>query len=443
MNIGDINYVRSGDGEIAYQVMGEGPIDLLIIGYTFAMESHLDEPRLARFINGLASFSRLIRFDRRGVGLSDPFSLDAPPTLEQCAQDALIVLDAVDSEKTAVFTDAGASHAAVFLAASHPSRVSDLVLVHPYARGRRDDDYRFGFDEVRTEQAIENAAKNIRDPTFNTGWGFAARDDQALIEWGARWSRRSNSPSTARALMQVTLDSDVRPLLSTLRARTLVITRQGARTGMRAMSQDFAERIPGAKLIDVPGDSPIPWPPPHGEMLEAIQEFLTGTKPAVTDDRVFATVLFTDIVSSTPQTAARGDARWREVLDRHDNAVRLEVDRFRGRLVKSTGDGVLVTFDGPARAVRCAQAIAEAVRPMGIDVRAGLHAGEVELRGEDITGMAVNIARRVCDVASAGEVVVSRTVSDLVVGSGLEFADRSEHELKGVPGRWQLYAVKS
>lgn len=442
MNVGDITYVRSGDGEVAYQVMGDGPIDLLIIGYIFAMESHLDEPRLARFLEGLASFSRVIRFDRRGVGLSDPFSLDAPPTLEQGAQDALVVLDAVGSEKAAVMTDAGASHVAVLLAASHPSRVSDLVLVHPYARGRRDDDYRWGYDDAQAAQAIEAAAESIRRAE-RTSWGPGALADAAFMEWSAKWARRATSPSTASALMEVTLDSDVRPLLSTLRTRTLVITRREARTGQRGMSEDFAERLPDSTLVDVEGDSPLPWTPPFGEMLDAIQEFLTGTKPIVTDDRVFATVLFTDIVSSTPKTAALGDAKWREVLDAHDNAVRVEVERFRGRLVKSTGDGVLVTFDGPARAVRCAQAIGDAVRAIGIEVRAGLHAGEVELRGEDLTGMAVNIARRVCDIASAGEVAVSRTIADLVVGSGLEFEDRGEHELKGVPGRWQLYAVKS
>lgn len=255
----DITYIRSGDGEIAYQVMGDGPIDLLIIGYVYTMESHLDEPRLARFVHGLASFSRVIRFDRRGVGLSDPFSLDAPPTLEQGAQDALMVLDAVGSEKAALMTDAGTSHVAVLLAASHPSRVSDLVLVHPYARGRRDHDYRWGYDDEQAERAIEDAARNIREPTFDTGWGPSTSDDAAMMEWRARWGRRATSPSTARALMRVTLDSDVRPLLSALRARTLVITRRDARAALRGMSEEFAQRIQGARVVEVPGDSPIPW----------------------------------------------------------------------------------------------------------------------------------------------------------------------------------------
>lgn len=441
MNI-DVNYARSGDLRIAYAVFGEGPVDFVFVpGFVSHLEAWWEAGPAARFFGRIASFSRLIMFDKRGTGLSDPFV--GVPTLEERIDDVRAVMEAVDSESAFVCGLSEGGPMSVLFSATYPDRTRGLVLIGATARVVEAPDYPIGHPPDLLEGILEE---------IDDSWGQGALmdifipslvdNDYARSLW-ARFQRMGGSPGTARAMMQALGEIDVRHILPNIQVPTLVIHRTDERVIPASHAHYLVEHIPDARLLEVPGVDHFPWLGDADPILEAIEEFTTGSRHHVDEDRVLATVLFTDIVDSTRQAAATGDRRWREVLDAHDAIGAREVERFRGRRVKTTGDGMLATFDGPARGVRCAQAVRDRVAEVGVQIRAGLHVGEVELRGEDVGGLAVHIGARVAALAGPGEIVVSRTVRDLVAGSGLRFAERGEHELKGVPDRWPLYAVAS
>jgi len=434
-------YARNGDIHLAYQVLGDAAEDLLLLEADFIpTDAWEEEGHLAHAIRRLASFSRLIRCDRRGIGCSDPITPSDPPTLEQWIDDTLAVLDAADADRPTVMAANDAGVLAVLLAASHPERVRSLILVNCYARGLRAPDYPWGWPE---ELAMRMADDTV-EPSAEVGWGLdfvapSMAGDEAFRRWCDRSGNRGASPATARALLEVYLRSDVRNVLGVIGVPTLVIHRMDNRANVVENGRYLADHIPGARLVEVPGVDDFFWVGDVDSVIDEVAEFITGSRPPPAFERVLSTVMFTDIVRSTDHAAALGDRRWRELLDRYDELVEHQLTRFRGKLIKGTGDGSLATFDGPARAIDCARAITQA--DLGVEIRAGLHTGEVQLRGDDVAGIAVDIAARVSDLADGREVLVSRTVVDLVAGSGLEFVDRGEHELKGVPGEWRLFAV--
>jgi class 3 adenylate cyclase len=443
MKAPETRYAKSGDENIAYQVVGKGPPDLVLVDQWFSnMEAQWEFPPLARLLTRLASFSRLILLDKRGTGLSDPVPLGALPTLEEWMDDVRAVIEAAGSERAAIVGGIGASYLAILFAATHPDRTSALVLVDGYARASQAPDYPWGIPaEVLPAQLDQ----------VRYGWGKGilldfvaptAGTDPDVRNAYARYERQSASPGSARAMVQMLHESDVRHVLPTIRVPTLVIQHtEGARIGA-PHGRYLAEHIDGARYVELPGRDNLIWAGDQERLIEEIQEFLTGTRPVVEPDRVLATVMFTDIVDSTVRASDIGDVRWRDLLARHDDLIRRELERHRGREVKTTGDGFLATFDGPARGVRCAQAIGSALSPLGIQIRAGLHTGEVELTGDDVRGIAVHIGARVAALAGGGEVFVSGTVKDLVAGSEIQFEDRGVHSLKGLPGEWRLFAVK-
>jgi class 3 adenylate cyclase len=441
----DISYADSDGVFIAYQTVGTSGLglDLLVIMEGFIpIDTMDDEPRLARAMRRLGSFARVIRFDRRGIGLSDPMSPSAPPTLEQWVDDAIAVLDAADAKSVVVLASAEASPVGLLCAATHPDRVKALVTVNGFARVLVDDDYPIGFPREVIEEILDGTNPAVSDSeTYDVSrWAPSAANDPHFREWWQETGRRGASPTTARALMRVALECDVRPVLPALRVPVLVACLQGCPEA--GGSAYLAEHVPGATLVEIAGDDDYWWAADAAPaVLDEIEEFATGARSGQATDRHLATLLFTDIVASTEHTSAMGDERWRELLDRHDVATRRQLARYRGTEVNTTGDGFLSTFDGPARAVECAHAIREAARQLGLEVRSGVHTGEVERRGRDVAGIAVHIAARVAALAEPGTVWVSRTVVDLVVGSQLDFSDRGAHQLKGVPGTWQLYSA--
>jgi class 3 adenylate cyclase len=436
-----VRYAEVDGVYIAYEVRGDGPVDLVRVPGTMTslVASFLD-PVVGEHYDHLARFSRLIRLDKRGTGLSDPVVEGGAPLLEQQVEDVLAVMNKVGSQRAALYAGADGVPVAIFFAAMHPDRVSALVLNSGWAR-------RFG-TPGHPEQSPTAEERDALARALRAGWGDL--DEPIFLKNLA--PSRLDQPGFAQLLARVqqvsaskamiakawVVDVDVSALLPLVQAETLVLcAAENAIEGI-ARSRLLAERMPNARLVTIPGaDTYFGVHTP--EMGAIIEEFLTGTRPRPHVDRALATVLFTDIVSSTQTAASVGDQRWRQILDQHDIVVAEEVLRHNGRVVKRTGDGVLATFDGPARAVRCACAIRDGVRPLGIQVRAGIHTGEVELRDDDIGGIAVHIGARVAALASANLVLVSRTVVDLVVGSGISFEDFGEHELKGVPGSWQLY----
>lgn len=443
METAETKYVAVGDADVAYKVIGDGPIDLL---YFYGIGNHVeflwDLPRWHAEIPRFASFSRLIVFDRRGAGASDRVPHDAIPTWEQWTEDIEAVLDAVGSRQTAIFAVLDAGPIALLFAAMHPERVSSLVLLNTAARYLVADDYPIGV----TPEALDFLVQMV-----GSMWGTrdltalsvpSAINDQEMLESLSRQFRCGATPRSAAAQFDYMLRNiDVRQALPLIQTPTLVLHSRDQAFVPVEIGRDLASRIAEARFIEVPGgDGGIT--PANFSLVDDVEEFLTGERPPVEIERILATILFTDIVGSTERAASLGDQRWRSLLDAHDRTVREQLRRFRGREVKTTGDGFLASFDGPARAVRCAKAIVGAVGPLGIDLRAGLHTGECEVRGDDLGGLAVHTAARVGGLAQRGEVLVSRTVVDLVAGSGIEFADRGEHELKGVPGRWKLFAVR-
>lgn len=440
----ETRYAKSGDAYIAYQVLGEDGPDLLYLSSgTISIDSVDEEPGFARFHRDLASFSRLIRMDLRGVGLSDPIDPSVPPSLEQWVGDALAVLDAAGSERAALCGADEGALVAMLTAATHPTRTAALVLLNAYPRLLRDVDYPQGVPDqflarfAQTVLADEGSEYSFADLEIFVP---AVADDPRFRHWWQRAGNRGASPATARALAQTRFQSDLRPVLPAIQAPTLVVHRKGNRAALVGHGRYLAEHISGARYAELSGDEHLPYVGDVDAIVAEIEEFLTGMR-RVEPDRVLATILFCDIVHSTDLVSELGDRRWRDLLDAYYAMIRRQLDRFAGREVNTTGDGLLATFDGPARAIRCAHAIRDGSRQLGIDARVGLHTGEVETMGDDIGGLAVHIGERVCASAGPGEVLASRTVVDLVAGSGITFSDRGEHELKGVPDRWQLYAV--
>jgi class 3 adenylate cyclase len=438
----ETQYARHDGLHVAYQVLGTGPPDILLLDQWFShMEAQWDVPPLAEFRERLASFGRLIMFDKRGSGLSDPIATSALPTVEQWMDDVPTVLDAVGSEQAAVITNLGGGIMAMTYAAAHPERVSSLVLVDCFARFLVAPDYPIGAPQEEIDRTLAEADADMgRGLMINLFAPSVAKDDRLRRAW-ARYERQASSPGATIATVRLIYNSDVRGLLSSIRVPTLIIHRAGARTFGVEHGRYLAEHIPGAKYVELPGIDNLIWAGDQDAILAEIQDFVTGVRPAPEPRRVLATVLFTDIVGSTQLAAEMGDERWRALLGDHNRVVRRQLDRFGGHEVKTVGDGVLATFDGPARAIRCAAAIRGGVHELGLEVRAGLHSGEIEIQPDDIAGLAVHIAARIAALAEAGELLVSGTVKDLVIGSGLVFEERGSHVLKGVPGEWLVFAV--
>jgi DNA-binding SARP family transcriptional activator/class 3 adenylate cyclase len=444
--IPDTRYAKSGDVDIAFHESGADSPDILMFSTAvLPIDSMDEEPSLARFNDRLASFSRLIRFDVRGVGMSDAFAPSSPPTLEQWIQDAVAVMDAAGSERAAVFGPRDASLQAILLATTYPDRVSSLIIVNGTARLARADDYPIGVPQRVLDRFLE---LNMETDAVERGFDLLAvaapsvADDDAFRAWWNRAGNRGASPARARAMQAVYQQADLRPVLPLVRVPTLILHRRDNAMFRADHGRYLAAHIPEAKYVELPGADDLYWVGDADGMLDEIEEFLTGVRPGPRPDRILATVLFTDIVGSTRRVAEMGERRWRDLLDRHDLAVRRQLERFRGQEIKMTGDGVLATFDGPARAVRCGCAIRDAAAQLGLEIRAGVHTGEVEVRGDDIGGMAVHIAARVESLAEPREVLVSRTVVDLIVGSGIETIDRGEQVLDSVPGTWRLFTAK-
>jgi class 3 adenylate cyclase len=432
-------YAKSGGGRIGYQVVGTGPPDVLAVKPPFIpVDLMWDEPRLVRFLNGLSSFSRHIWFDPRGMGSSDPIAPVEGRLNESVVDDMVAVLDELGCERVIVLAAIGP--AALQFAATHPERTSALVLINPTARFRRADDYPEGLADDDVENFLAAVGDRYGTGVMLRGWAPSMAGDVRFARWLARCERLSASPQDAEWRSRAGFEVDVRHLLGAIRVPTLVVVRAGWQRLEQA--QNVAEHIDDARYVALAGEDNLFFVSDTGPLLDAIEEFVTGRLPAHEIDRVLATVVFTDVVSSTDQVAGMGDRRWSELLATHDGLTRAELERFRGREIRTTGDGFLATFDGPGRAVRCACAIRDAVRAIGIKVRVGLHTGEIELRGDHIGGIAVHIAQRVQARAEPDEVLVSRTVTDLVGGSGIEFQDRGDHELKGVPGSWRLFGVR-
>jgi pimeloyl-ACP methyl ester carboxylesterase len=436
-------YARSGDVHIAYQGTGEGPLDLLLVpDGVIPIEAMSEEPSFDRFIRRLGRFCRVIRFDRRGMGLSDPVTPSNPATLEQWMGDAEAVLDAVGSKRTALLGMAEGGFVASLLAATRPQRVAALVLVNATPGFTAEPFRQWGL----AAEAIERLSGTVETEWGEVEFGIpmfapSALNDARYRDWLKRAVRRSLSPAMARALFDVLFYSDIRDVLPAIRLPTLVIHRRGNRYLEPAHGRYLAEHIPGARYVEVEGDDHVPYLGDPGPILQEIEEFLTGTRRRPESERVLATVLFTDIVGSTEKAAQLGDERWGELLLTHHDLGRRELEAFGGRLVDTAGDGIFAAFDGPARAVRCACAMVGAVRRLGIEIRAGLHTGECELLGVRLGGIAVHIGARITALSRPGEVLTSSTVKDLVAGSGIRFVDRGTHRLKGISDEWRLFAV--
>jgi class 3 adenylate cyclase len=440
----ETRYARSGDVSIAYQVVGDGPFDLVYVpGWVSNVELMWDEPDYAAFLERIASFSRLIIFDKRGTGLSDPVPLDELPTLEQRMDDVRAVMDAVGSDRAALLGHSEGGNMCVLFSATYPDRTTALVLVGCYAKRIRSDDYPWAPAPEDREREIEETETRWGSPDMFRELVPSKANDEAFERWVGRYLRQSASPKAAAALLRMNTQIDVREVLPAIRVPTILIYRTDDADVQVDEGRYIAERISGARFVEVPGADHSMWTGDATAILDEIEEFLTGVRRGPEPDRVLATVLFTDVVGSTELATRLGDRAWRDLLGRHHAAVRRELDRWRGRVVDTAGDGFLATFDGPARAIRCAVAAVDAVRGLGMEIRAGVHTGEVEVSNGDLRGIAVHIGSRVAGLAGPGEVLVSRTVADLVAGSGIVLAERREHQLKGVSGTRLVYAVES
>jgi pimeloyl-ACP methyl ester carboxylesterase len=435
-------YARSGDAHIAYQVFGEGEIDLVLVpGFVSNIEHYWQIPNIAALLERLGAFARVVIFDKRGTGLSDPVS-DVPP-LDQRMDDMHAVMAAAEVERAALYGISEGGPASLLYAATYPDRVSALVLYGSSPRFSAADDFPYGKTEAEAQAMFDEVDRD---------WGEGALIDIFLPSvasqpemreaWG-HFLRAGASPAMGLRVLRSMLEIDVRDILESIHVPTLVMQRRGDRIAPIEGARMMAERIEGARMVELEGEDHVPFVGDYERLADEVERFLTGSLRPRPSDRVLATVLFTDIVDSTRRASELGDRRWRELLESHDGLTRRQLERFRGREVKTLGDGFLATFDGPARAVECACAIRDGVRPLGIEVRAGLHTGECEIIENDIAGMAVNIGARVGAKAGPGEVLVSSTVKDLTVGADLGFGDRGEHNLKGVPGSWRLYSVEA
>jgi class 3 adenylate cyclase/alpha-beta hydrolase superfamily lysophospholipase len=439
----ETKYVTVSGAEVAYQVIGEGPRDLL---FFYGLGSHLelfwDLLPIANLCKELTSFSRLILFDRRGTGASDGIARDAVPTWEEWTEDVRAVLDATGSRRSALLAMAAdAGPIAMLFAAMHPERVTDLILINTSARTLKDDDYPIGFSSEAVDSLVAMIEASWGTPDLARATSPSRADDAEFVRLSARNLRAAATPHTAAAQYDYFIRYlDVRKALPLISAPTLVLHTKENPFIPIDHGRYVAAHIPGAKFVELEGAEATP----HGpEVIEEIVEFLTGERPVVEIERILTTVVFTDIVGSTERAASLGDQSWRTLLDSHDRVVRDQLRRFRGREINTTGDGFVASFNGPARAIGCARALVDATKDLGIELRIGLHTGECEVRGDDLGGLAVHIAARVRALAEPGEVLVSSTVKDLVVGSPIEFTERGDHELKGVPGSWKLFSVNA
>jgi class 3 adenylate cyclase len=438
-------FAKLGNDRVGYQVLGEGPIDLIFLtGISSHVDLRWEEPLNEYFLHRLASFTRLILFDRRGTGVSDPGPFDHLPAWEEWADDMRVVCDAVGSERAAIMASLDGGPMAMLFAATYPERTTALVLAHTAAKYVRAEDYPHGLAPEVAERLLQMVEELWGTEGFVSIAAPSRSQDEGFRQRYGRYLRAAARPREAAAQLRNLLSADVRHVLPLIHCPTLVLNRSGYPLVTMDHARYLAEHIPDARLVELPGVDGVLVTEHASEILDCIEEFLSGIPGGSVPDRILATVLFTDIVSSTDRAASIGDRRWKAVLEAHDDITRDQVVRFQGRFIESTGDGVLATFDRPGRAIRAAGAIQESIRALGIDIRAGLHAGEIELREgrHRVGGIAVHIAARVTAIAAPGEILVSSTVKDLVAGSGLEFSDRGMHSLKGVPGGWRLFAVE-
>lgn len=433
-------YSHRNDVHIAYQTVGQGEHDLIYLPGLWSHVEHVwREPGFAAFLRGLSSFSRLIVLDTRGAGLSDRSA--GVPLLEEQIDDVISVMDAVGSEQAIVLGVSQSGPLAALMAASHPDRVSGLVLYGTYATALADDDHPWG----RSREWIESYIRRA-DAEWGTGTDFqlvapSKLNDKAFREWWARLERYSNAPGDAMGYIRAHSQDDVRPILPTIAVPTLVLHRVDDEYRTIELARYLAAHIPDARLVELSGEDHLPYLGDSKAILAEIEEFATGARGQVHSHRMLATLLFTDIVDSTVKASHLGDSQWRALLTQHNELTREALSRYRGREINTTGDGFLALFDGPARAIECARSIVISMKALGVDVRAGIHTGEVEVMGDDVGGIAVHIGSRVASKAGPAEVMVSRTVKDLVAGSSLVFEDRGSHHLKGVSEEWQLYSI--
>lgn len=438
----ETRYAKSGDTNIAYQVIGDGPRDIVYVpGWVSNVEVMWEDPGLARFLNRLASFSRLITFDKRGVGLSDPVPIEHLPSLEVRMDDLRAVMDAVGSSSATLFGHSEGGNMCVLFAGTYPDRTDGLILTGSYVKRLRSDDYPWAptwEDRVAAAEEVERAWGKSDDISY---YAPSRIGDEAFAAWISRYQRLSASPKAAAAMILMNSTIDVTSVLPAIRVPTLLLYRIDDPDVRVEEGRYIAAKIPSARLVELAGADHFFWAGDSEPMLQEIEEFVTGHRTAAEPDRVVATALFTDIVDSTKKATDLGDQKWRDLLHRHHAVIRDELVRWRGTEVNTTGDGFLAVFDGPARSIHAARSIVEAVRPLGIEVRAGLHTGEMEMLADDVAGLAVHIAARVSALAGPSEVLVSRTVRDLVAGSGIEFKGRGAYTLKGVPDEWEIYAV--
>lgn len=442
MNDPVTKYAKSGEVNIAYQVVGEGPLDLVYVpGWISNVEENWAEPSYARFLTRLASFARLILFDKRGTGLSDRVAERELPTLEQRMDDVRAVMDAAKSERAALLGVSEGGPMCALFAATHPSRTTALIVYGSYARRAQAADYPWGRDRADYEGFLREIDENWGGPVALAKRAPSRMGDRAFVDWWSTYLRHSASPRACRVLTEMNHEVDVRHILPSIHVPTLVIHREGDLVMHTEEARFIAREIPDAKLVLLPGGDHLPWVGDQDAIVDEIEEFLTGVRRGPDPDRVLATVLFVDLVTSTERATELGDRRWSETLGRFHSMARTELNRFRGRLIDTAGDGFLATFDGPARAIRCAMAIGDQLQRLDLEARAGVHTGEVELAGEAVRGIAVHVGARVASMAAPGEVLVSGTVTDLVAGSGLTFEDRGLHTLKGLPNQWRLFAA--
>jgi pimeloyl-ACP methyl ester carboxylesterase len=433
-------YAKSGKVSIAYQVTGDGPIDVIFApGWASNVEYAWESPDYARFISHMSSFSRFIRFDKRGTGLSDRDG--PPPTLEQRVDDIRAVLDAVGSKRAALLGMSEGGNMSIMFAATHPERTAALVLFGSFARAKWAPDYPWGFTQEQHDAFNDFVQKTWGGPVKLDEAAPSVAHDEAARSWFGAYLRHSASPSSVRALSNLNFQLDMRPLLPSVSVPTLVLHRKGDRWYSVPEAEYLAKHIPGAKLIILPGDDHIIWWGDQERVVGEIQEFLTGTRESTSTERVLLTVLVTDIVGSTEKVAEMGDQKWKDVLQLHDTVVRRELRNFDGQEINTTGDGFILAFTGPTRAIQCTRAIRQTLGGLGLTIRAGLHTGECERRGKDLSGLAVHVAARIAGKAPSNDILASNTVKDLVVGSGIKFADMGKHELKGIPGEWSLFSV--
>ena len=438
----ETRYARLQGDRIAYQVLGEGPPDLVLAPGSFG---HLDigweDPGITLFCRTLASFCRLIIFDRRGTGISDPLPPHPLPPWEAFAEELAAVLDEVGAERAALLAEVDAGPAAIIFAATQPERVSALILSHTTAKFVTADDYPIGLPAEAAEMFVAQVDQLWGTETIVTTMAPSRAGDERFRRWLAKMVRAGASPRAAHRLVRALVEVDVRPALPLIQAPTLVLHRRDAQLIPMEHGRYLADHIPRASLVELPGTDPtLIWETPE-LALDHIEAFLTGIRRTAQPTRILATVLFTDIVDSTERASQLGDRRWRELLNVHDEFARRLVEEFGGQVLKTTGDGILATFDGPGRAIRCAAALTTELESIGIQIRAGLHTGEVELRDGDIGGIAVHIAARVMAAAQPGDILTSRTVRDLIVGSDITLLDHGRQRLKGVEGTWQLFSA--